>query len=745
MERLPENIINIVTDSRSVLPSDICRGDTAFVALRTAVGDGHRFVRPLYEHGLRTFVVNSAVGFDDLVDAVFVETADTLDFLIRTAAERLSACSARQIVVTGSHRKTTTKEVITAALRRAGLRTARSPRTWNSAMGVALSIIDNVASNPDVIVTEVGIDAPGQASRVAPMLRPEVGVLTRMSDEHDEAFDSHAAKVAEKIALVAGASTIVYDPTDAEVGRQLALLKEKRTDLRLVQARTPAEAAAVVAGVEVADVDTLPGMSTRTETRRAPGDCVIFVDDFTNDIDSLGLTLDLAGRRRPSGYGMHVFLIDFDPENRDKATAKLAERDATAHFVDGAHPAEGLVRDDYAGTLIVVKGGTAEARKRLTTFFDAARHDTMLEVDLDALVHNYNYYRSLLPRNTGIVGMVKASAYGLGALEVAKTLQAHGAAYLAVAVIDEGVALRCAGVTMPIIVLNPITNNFQALVDYRLEPTVFSIDELDRVSIGVASYLAPGAVLPVHIKLDTGMHRLGFLESDIEPLAEALRRTPSVCVRTIFSHLATADCPDLTYYTQLQVDRYERMSSALIAALGDTSIRRHLLNTAGISTLGRTAAAYDMARLGIGLYGVSAVGGDETRRLRPVATLVSTVISLKHWPADTPIGYGCRGVTTRDSVIATVPIGYADGVDRRLGNGAMNVIVRGVECPTIGNICMDLMMVDVTDAVGVSVGDRVEIFGTTARVERLAETLGTIPYEPLVSVSDRVCRTYFRR
>lgn len=744
MEKLPSNITNIVTDSRSVSASDIRRGDTAFVALRTAVGDGHRFVRPLYERGLRTFVVNSTAGFDDLVDAVFVETGDTLDFLIGTAAERLSATKIRQIVVTGSHRKTTTKEVVTAALRRGGVRVARSPRTWNSAMGVALSIIDNVAHNPEVIVTEVGIDAPGQAARVAPMLHPEVGVLTRMSDEHDEAFESHADKIAEKIALVSGASTIIYDPTDVETSRQLALLKKKRPELRLVETRTPAEVVAAIVGVDVTEVDTLEGMSTRTETRRAPGDCVIFIDDYTNDIDSLGHTLDLACRRRPSGYAMHVFLIDFDEKDRDKAEAMLVDREAQAHFVEGVHSTEGLVRDDYAGALIVVKGGTAEARKRLTTFFDAARHDTMLEVDLDALVHNYNYYRSLLPRNTGIVGMVKASAYGLGALEVAKTLQAHGAAYLAVAVVDEGVALRCAGVTMPVIVLNPITNNFQALVDYRLEPTVFSIDELDRVSAGVAPYLAKDEVLPIHIKLDTGMHRLGFLESDIEPLAEAVKRTPSVRVRTIFSHLATADCPDLTSYTKLQVDRYERMSSALIAALGNTTIRRHLLNTAGISTLGRTAAAYDMARLGIGLYGVSAVGGDETRRLRPVASLVSTVISLKHWPAGTPIGYGCRGVTTRDAVIATIPIGYADGIDRRLGNGAMRVIVRGVECPTIGNICMDLMMVDVTDAVGVSVGDRVEIFGTTARVERLADTLGTIPYELLVSVSERVCRTYFR-
>lgn len=423
----------------------------------------------------------------------------------------------------------------------------------------------------------------------------------------------------------------------------------------------------------------------------------------------------------------------------------MSGRDAVFHCVDGHNPTAGLRRDDFSRSLIVVKGGTAEARKELTTFFDAARHDTMLEVDLDALVHNYNYYRSLLPRDTGLIGMVKASAYGLGALEVAKTLQSHGAAYLAVAVIDEGVALRRAGVTMPIIVLNPITNNFQALVDNRLEPTVFSIDELQRIATGIAPHLSADSPHPIHIKIDTGMHRLGFLEDDVEALALALKSTPNVRVSTIFSHLATADCPDLTDYTRLQTDTFERISAKLIAALGDPTIRRHLLNTAGISTLGHTRSAYNMARLGIGLYGISAIGGAEAAKLRTVATLVSTVISLKRWPAGTPIGYGCRGVTQRDSVIATVPIGYADGIDRHLGNGGLRVVVRGTKCPTIGNICMDLMMVDVTDAVGVEVGDRVEIFGPNAPVEDIARALDTIPYEPLVSVSERVCRTYFRR
>ncbi|MDE5632390.1 MAG: alanine racemase, partial [Muribaculaceae bacterium] len=330
---------------------------------------------------------------------------------------------------------------------------------------------------------------------------------------------------------------------------------------------------------------------------------------------------------------------------------------------------------------------------------------------------------------------------GMGAVEIGRTLQSQGAAYLAVAVVDEAVALRNAGITMPIMVLNPVTNQSPALFAYNIEPAVFSLDELcllveTAVREGVSDF-------PIHIKLDTGMHRVGFIEEQLDGLIESLAAQKSLVVSSVFTHLATADCLDLDDYTQLPLQRFYAMTDKLRKGLG-RDFKRHILNTAGMMRFAE-CGPYEMTRLGIGLYGVSPLPPSVSADLQPVATFKSRIISLKHWPAGTPVGYGCRGVTSRDSVVATVPVGYADGVNRRLGRGNASFVVRGVACPTIGNICMDLCMIDVTDAQGVSVGDEVEIFGPSASVEALAETLGTIPYELFTWVSPRVRRIYYRK
>lgn len=372
---------------------------------------------------------------------------------------------------------------------------------------------------------------------------------------------------------------------------------------------------------------------------------------------------------------------------------------------------------------------------------ESAAHDTTLEVDLDALVSNYNYYRHLVAPGTGIVAMVKASAYGTGAVEVAKTMQDAGAAYLAVAVIDEGIALRDAGVSMPVMVLNPITNRHRSLFTHRLEPAVFSLGELhtlrgEAAQTGVDDY-------PIHIKIDTGMHRVGFLESEIDLLAKVLSEQSQLRVASVFTHLATADCLDMDDYTEMQIAHFSAAADRLEKALG-YNVKRHFLNTAGMMRFA-DEARYDMARLGIGLYGISPYNTPDAENLKPVAALRTRIISLKNWPADTPIGYGCKGRTQRDSIIATIPVGYADGINRHLGRGNASFYVKGIPCPTIGNICMDQCMVDVTEVDQPRVGDAVEVFGPSQPVEVLAEKLDTIPYEILTSVSPRVKRTYLKR
>ncbi|MCH5219951.1 MAG: alanine racemase [Muribaculaceae bacterium] len=731
---LPAYITHIITDSRRATKKDLESGSTAFVAIRTAVGDGHKYIPELYSRGMRHFIVDhcdDTIG-EGMADATFIVAEEnTIGFLIKELGERLKKSNSKQIVVTGSKKKTTVKELLTKTMRQHGVSVSRSPRTWNSAMGVVLSLFDNLEKDTEYIITEIGIDAPRQAELLKPVLQPEIGIISEITDEHDEAFKSHSEKIAEKIAIVRNAKKIVYLNTDPELHRQIRDLHHPNT----VAVRNIEELIEAVCGFPCCKQE----ISTRIEVRKIPDDGILFLDSFTNDLDSLPLSLDLAAQRQ-AGRGLSVFLGDFDGD-KDKARQLIAERHGEVFFFDTSDSQfiNNLKRNDFANKLILIKGKS----EPLATFFDEARHDTTLEVNLDALVHNFNIHRKLLPPDTGLIGMVKADAYGMGALEVGKTLQAFGAAYLAVAVIDEGIALRNAGVRMPIIVINPITNRYEALLRYNLEPAVFSFDELDRICSSIENVATKP--LPIHIKLDTGMHRIGFLEHELDELTRTISEKKFIRPVSVFSHLATADCDNLDEYTQRQIDSFEKMSRSLMANLGYT-IKRHLLNTAGIMRFGHTPASYDMARPGIGLYGLSPLSANHTFNLKPVARLISTIISLKKWDVGTPIGYGCRGVTKKESYVATLPVGYADGIDRRLGNGNASFFIDGIACPTIGNICMDQLMLDVTPAIDagktIVARTQVEIFGSADSVYNLAEKLDTIPYEILTSISPRVRRTY---
>ncbi|MBR5744348.1 MAG: alanine racemase [Muribaculaceae bacterium] len=367
-------------------------------------------------------------------------------------------------------------------------------------------------------------------------------------------------------------------------------------------------------------------------------------------------------------------------------------------------------------------------------------NQTELRVNLDALDHNFHLYKSMLRPTTGIVCMVKAAGYGAGSVELARDLQDQGAAYLAVANLDEGVQLRKGGITMPIMVLNPgFDIDYNAMFANRLEPEVYNFFILNRITKaarqrGITAY-------PVHIKIDSGMHRLGFLEQNIDDLVNTLKATDTVVPASIFSHLATADCLDQDEYTLGQLEYFDRVSSTFIDAFPH-KILRHILNSTGITRFNEYQ--YDLVRLGICLYGIPTVPDGSQSGLHPVSSLHTRVISIKEWDEGTTIGYSRRGVLHRHSRIATIPIGYADGYNRLLGNGKADVWIADHRCPTLGNICMDACMIDVTDAPDCHVGSEVEIFGPHISVEELADKLGTITYEVLTGVSSRVKRVYYR-
>ena len=354
-----------------------------------------------------------------------------------------------------------------------------------------------------------------------------------------------------------------------------------------------------------------------------------------------------------------------------------------------------------------------------------------LELDLKAATENYRYFRSLLEPQTKLLVLVKANAYGHGAVEFAAMMQRAGADYLAVAYPVEGLELRRNGISLPILVLTAGTDFFPEIIETRMEPSIpnlYSLEKLVEVlrAQGLQDY-------PVHIKLDTGMHRLGFVTSELPALVEYLRKTPEVRVKSVFSHLCVADEPEQDAFTLEQLDLFRRNTEQLAAGIGYMPLR-HILNSAGIERFPQYQ--YDMCRLGIGIYGISAL---PDKKLSPVASLKCKILQIKRLGPEDTIGYGRWGHAHEGSVIATIPVGYADGIDRRLGRGAASFSVNGHRAPTIGNICMDMCMLDVT-GIPCAVGDTVTVFGTDPGVTELAALLGTIPYEILASIPRRIHR-----
>lgn len=743
-------------DSRSPL----ARPDATMFCALSGARDGHRYVAAMYSRGVRSFLVSrQPEGLTP--DAAVVVVPDVDRAVAQIAAAWRDVTQAVYVGITGSVGKTVMKELAYRML--AGeYKVSRSPRSWNSRLGVPLSV-SRVNADAQIALIEVGIDSAGAMAGLAEIVRPSIGILTPITDEHSAGFPSLREKVREKLLLFAEAELLIYPADTPYASEMFADVCPKATPVAVEGDYCSGALAALAArfGLE-SPVDAVEWPSNRIGVTEGVNDCVVMLDKFTPDIESLAGSLDFMSRRMTPQRRNTVILGDLfhpagTPASAVYATAaamlaaagvdrvigvgaevssqslafagfRFEQVKSAAEFVDT------YTADWFSGESILVFGHGLE---QVAAIPASPRHDTTLEVNLDSLIHNYNHYRSLVSHDTGIVAMVKASAYGLGSVEIAKTLQSHGAAYLAVAVIDEGVELRRGGITMPIMVLNPITGNYKALFDNDLEPAVFSLAELDTLC--EASRRSGVDTFKAHIKLDTGMHRVGFTSDEIPALIDRLRNESTMRVASIFTHLAAADCPDLDSYTDEQFAAFDEMSERLLEALPYRPLR-HVHNTAGIMRYGDRL--YDMVRLGIGLYGVSPL--EEPSGLKPVASLRSTIISLHEREAGTPIGYGCRDILQRRSLIATVPVGYADGLDRRLSRGRGQCAVCGVECPIVGNVCMDLCMVDVTDAPGVSVGDTVEFFGTAIAVERLAEQLETIPYEILTSVAPRVKRVYYR-
>ena len=507
----------------------------------------------------------------------------------------------------------------------------------------------------------------------------------------------------------------------------------------------------------------LEPVAMRLEVKEGQHGCILINDSYNSDINSLDIALDFMARRTQSKGGVLILSDIFqsglsDYELYCKVNSLCMERGISHLLAVGSHisgqkgvftlPAQHffattdqLLASDVFRSLhdevILIKGARPFGFDRITELLEQKVHETILEVNLNAVVDNLNYYRSFLKPETKLVCMVKADAYGAGAVEVAKTLQDHRVDYLAVAVADEGVTLRHHGITQNIMIMNPEMTAFKTMFDYDLEPEVYSFRLMDALIHAAEQQGITG--WPVHIKLDTGMHRLGFdPEKDIDEVIRRLKAQNAIIPRSVFSHFVGSDSDDFDNFSAMQFEKFDKASRQLQAAFSH-KILRHMDNSAAIEHF--PERQMDMCRLGLGLYGVDP---RDNRMLHTVSTLKTTILQLRHVPKEETVGYSRKGVLTRDSLIAAIPIGYADGLNRHLGRGAGYCLVNGQKAPHVGNICMDVAMIDVTDIPDVHEGDMVEIFGEHLPITVLSDVLDTIPYEVMTSVSNRVKKVYFQ-
>ncbi len=527
-------------------------------------------------------------------------------------------------------------------------------------------------------------------------------------------------------------------------------------------------AIALYLGVSPEDLDArmsqLEPVAMRLEVKEGVRGCTLINDSYNSDINSLDIALDFMNRRPDhKGRRRTLILSDIQQMGMDKAelyrevsdlcqkrgidrligvgTSIMSHAEdiqiADKAFFPGV---EQFVASDVFRNLhdevILLKGARVFGFDRLTELLEQKVHETILEVNLNAVVDNLNFYRSFLKPETKLVCMVKADAYGAGAVEVAKTLQDHRVDYLAVAVADEGVTLRRNGITQNIMIMNPEMTAFKTMFDFDLEPEVYSFRLMEALIHAAEKEGITG--WPVHIKLDTGMHRLGFdPEKDIDEVIARLKRQNAIIPRSVFSHFVGSDSDDFDNFSTMQFEKFDKASKKLQAAFSH-KILRHMDNSAAIEHF--PERQMDMCRLGLGLYGVDP---RDNRMLHTVSTLKTTILQLRHVPKEETVGYSRKGVLTRDSVIAAIPIGYADGLNRHLGRGKGYCLVNGQKAPYVGNICMDVAMIDVTD-IDCHEGDSVEIFGEHLPITVLSDVLDTIPYEVMTSVSNRVKKVYFQ-
>jgi len=785
---------HLLTDSRSVTQSR----NILFFALSGYHHDGHEFVEIVYQSGVRAFVVSEKPQIIQ-TDAVYLLVENVLEALQAIAKDYRSRFDIPIVAITGSNGKTIVKEWVNQ-IASPFHHVVRSPKSYNSQIGVPLSVV-LLNQQADMALFEAGISQKGEMQTLQDIINPDIGVLTGLGAAHQENFSSYQEKLQEKLRLFKTCKTIIApadvpnlkvtlnelypEKSDALITwafhksadyHCVQQIHEKETLIRIfnsnekVEFRIPfTDKASIHNAIStyiltrklgltnaqiVPKMKCLEPVAMRLEVLEGLNNCTIINDTYNSDINALQIALDFASKQPKD---LIVLLSDIVQSGRpekdlykeiagmmlhneiqligigERITANREFFDDNARFYLSTNDfLESRYYLNFSDAVVLLKGARKFKFEEITRVLEKKLHQTVLEVDLNALRKNLGYFRSLLPEKTKIMVMVKAFSYGSGYVEVAKLLQAQSVDYLGVAFADEGVELRKAGISLPIIVMNPENSAFDLMLNYNLQPEIYSLAQLRALLTHMKN--RAGENMQIHVKLDTGMHRLGFQSHEIQDLITLLK-SGIVHVSSVFSHLAASDFPDQDEFTTLQLARFHEMYEKIALAIENPPIR-HIANTHGI--IRHPETHLDMVRLGIGLYGYSS---QDNNFLETVIRLKTRVLDVKSLNAGETVGYNRSWKLNRDSKIAILPIGYADGIRRKLGNGNWEVLIAGKLYPTIGDICMDMCMIDVTDS-NVKPGDEVLFFGDKPSAKTMADTLETIVYEIFTDIPPRVKRIY---
>ena len=795
-------IAQISIDSRQVLHPQ----QNLFVALKGAKADGISFVPELLNLGVSYFLVDDQTSIPSswLDRGYFIQVKDTRIALQSLATYQRVQFTKPVVGITGSNGKTIVKEWLGQVLSQQ-FAVAKSPKSYNSQVGVPLSIF-GIQSYHQVALLEAGVSKTGDMDTLAKIIQPGLGIFTNIGSAHEEGFPDIKEKIAENLKLFAGVNFLLYCkdhdllaqeieqqlPTEKRISwskkagaEYLVSWKNQETHSRIVVMKSDGQTftfqvpftdqaslenvthvilASLSLGQEVKSIQEglshLMPVDMRLTLKPGLNDSLLIDDTYNNDLAGLKVALEFLSQQRPKRSKILIIsdlLQQGLPEKVYKEVADLIQSYGIDQVIGVGTQIQHLetllgkgVRtfsnteqlllelqpEQFQNDLILITGAREYTFERVVNRLQQRIHGTTLEINLNALTHNFNFYKRQLAPSTRVMVMVKAFAYGGGAAEIANHLQTLGADYLAVAYTDEGVSLRKQGIQLPIMVLNPVEESFDLLSQYQLEPVVFSPEFFRKLGAYVQHQ---SLQLSIHLDLDTGMNRLGFEQEQLVELMDLIQQYPQLQLASVYTHLVGADEEVHDDFSLHQLQQFQEMSESICSILSYKPLR-HALNSAGIVRY--PDFQLDMVRLGIGLYGVE-VTGKHDRSLKAVSTLKTTISQVKTLAAGATVGYSRKGSLPEGGRIATLALGYADGYDRRFSQGKGYVLIDSKKAPVIGNVCMDMVMVDVSAIPGVKAGDEAIVYGEEISLKELADCIGTIPYELLTNISGRVKRVYY--